>query len=96
MHTDQKTPGIKTIVNKKGKINNVYRNYHLEVLAGVEDTITSVVYCLIRKKEASLSILIWPRCIGVQNSRVREKDCLRNSSQLIYYAICFVALGHSH
>ena len=35
-------PNIRTVVNKKMTINNTYRNFEMEILAGVEDYTVSV------------------------------------------------------
>lgn len=41
--TKQKTPNIKTVVTKLEKINNVYRTFQMEIIAGEDNYITTVV-----------------------------------------------------
>ena len=39
----QKTPNIRTAITKLEKLNNVYRNYALEVIGGEPDLVTTIV-----------------------------------------------------
>jgi tRNA (guanine37-N1)-methyltransferase len=40
----KKNPAVKTVVNKLSKIDNVYRTYEMELLAGEENYMTNHVY----------------------------------------------------
>ena len=73
-------PTIKTVVNKLNGIDNTYRNFSLEILAGEKDTNVTVKEnaCLFKFDFANV---YWNPRLGFEHERVVK---LLNSNDVLY------------
>ncbi|GAA5811319.1 hypothetical protein MFLAVUS_004752 [Mucor flavus] len=67
-----KNKKIKSVVNKTNEIDNTYRNFQMELLAGKDDMITELIVesntsFPFRKKMSAVLNLIFPKYIGIRD-----------------------------